>query len=133
MVDGTLRTNYFFIFESYVIFGVEGEPTIGVATEGLLLARKEGCDLVIGYGGGSAIDTGKAIAALLTNAGDFLDYLEVIGKGQSLKNPSVPFIAIPTTSGTGAVIPYYFSFFITSTHLQFFCLFFIELLLLILH
>ena len=62
------------------------------------------CDLIIGLGGGSAIDTGKAIAALLTNAGDPLDYLEVIGRGQALTDAPAPFIAIPTTAGTGAEV-----------------------------
>jgi alcohol dehydrogenase class IV len=62
------------------------------------------CDLVIGIGGGSSIDTGKATAALLTNPGDPLDYLEVIGKGQPLQNPPLPYIAIPTTAGTGSEV-----------------------------
>jgi len=59
---------------------------------------------VIGFGGGSAIDTGKAIAALAANSGEPLDYLEVVGKGESLRNPSLPFIAVPTTAGTGAEV-----------------------------
>ena len=67
-------------------------------------AREAGCDLVIGLGGGSVLDTGKAIGALLTNTGDPLDYLEVIGKGQALTRPSAPYIAIPTTAGTGAEV-----------------------------
>jgi len=48
--------------------------------------------------------TGKAISALLTNPGDVLDYVEVIGRGHSIKNPAAPFIAIPTTSGTGSEV-----------------------------
>ncbi len=60
--------------------------------------------MVISMGGGSAIDAGKAIAALATNPGDPLDYLEVIGKGQPLKNAPLPFVAIPTTAGTGAEV-----------------------------
>jgi alcohol dehydrogenase class IV len=50
------------------------------------------------------IDTGKAVAALLTNGGDPLDYVEVIGKGQPLTKPSAPYMAIPTTAGTGAEV-----------------------------
>jgi alcohol dehydrogenase class IV len=59
---------------------------------------------VISFGGGSAIDAGKAVAALLANPGDPLDYLEVIGRGQPLRSPSAPFIAVPTTAGTGAEV-----------------------------
>jgi alcohol dehydrogenase class IV len=83
---------------------VSGEPTLDVAREGVALARGAGCDLIVACGGGSAIDTGKAIAALLGNGGDPLDYLEVIGRGQPLTRPSLPFIAAPTTAGTGAEV-----------------------------
>jgi alcohol dehydrogenase class IV len=88
----------------YVTFGVEAEPTIEVTLDGTAFARREGCDLVIGFGGGSVIDAGKAIAALLANPGDPLDYLEVIGRGQALVNRAAPNIAIPTTAGTGAEV-----------------------------
>ncbi|MGB3904531.1 MAG: iron-containing alcohol dehydrogenase, partial [Anaerolineae bacterium] len=64
-----------------VSFPVAREPTIEVASRGTQRGREAGCDLVIGFGGGSALDTGKAVAALLTNGGDPLDYLEVIGDG----------------------------------------------------
>ena len=87
-----------------VTFSVVGEPTTEVAREGTEQARQAACDLVIGFGGGSALDTGKAIAALLTNGGDPLDYLEVIGKGRPLTQPCAPYIAIPTTAGTGAEV-----------------------------
>ncbi|MBE9506549.1 MAG: iron-containing alcohol dehydrogenase [Chloroflexi bacterium] len=87
-----------------VTFTVTSEPTIGVAREGTQRAREADCDLVIGFGGGSVLDTGKAIAALLTNGGDPLDYLEVIGQGQPLTEPPVPYIAIPTTAGTGSEV-----------------------------
>ncbi len=85
-------------------FGVYEEPTIDLARRGVQYGREVNCDLVIGIGGGSSVDTGKAAAALLTNPGDPLDYLEVIGKGQPLKNPPLPYIAIPTTSGTGSEV-----------------------------
>jgi alcohol dehydrogenase class IV len=87
-----------------VTLTVAGEPTTDLARAGMTLARNAGCDLVIGCGGGSAIDAGKAIAALLANGGDPLDYLEVIGRGQPLTRPSVPCIAIPTTAGAGAEV-----------------------------
>jgi alcohol dehydrogenase class IV len=83
---------------------VAGEPTTDLVRNGVALARETGCDLVIGCGGGSAIDAGKAIAALLANGGDPLDYLEVIGRGQPLTRPSAPCIAIPTTAGAGAEV-----------------------------
>src|SRR5690349_11943926 len=63
------------------VFAVEGEPTVETARSGTEAARRADCDLVIGSGGGSALDTGKAIAALLTNGGDPRDYLEGIGAG----------------------------------------------------
>jgi alcohol dehydrogenase class IV len=86
------------------VFSTEGEPTLDVVRTGVEKARAAGCDLVIGYGGGSALDTGKAIAALLTNGGDPLDYLEGIGAGRALSRPSAPYIAIPTTAGTGTEV-----------------------------
>jgi alcohol dehydrogenase class IV len=85
-------------------FPVGGEPTLKTIEDGAAHARREGCDLVIGFGGGSVIDAGKAIAALLTNHGDLLDYLEVIGKGRPLVQAPAPYIAIPTTAGTGAEV-----------------------------
>jgi alcohol dehydrogenase class IV len=85
-------------------FAVAGEPTLDVVRSGLAQARQELCDLVIGFGGGSAIDAGKAIAALLTNPGEPLDYLEVVGRGQPLHCPPAPFIAVPTTAGTGSEV-----------------------------
>jgi alcohol dehydrogenase class IV len=87
-----------------VTFPVVGEPTTDTVREATGLARRESCHLVIGFGGGSALDAGKAIAALLTNEGDPEDYVEVIGKGKQLTQPSAPCIAIPTTSGTGSEV-----------------------------
>jgi len=85
-------------------FAVEGEPTVELVRRGVEAAREAGADLVIALGGGSAIDAGKAIAALVANGGDVADYLEVIGKAQPLARPSLPFIAIPTTAGTGSEV-----------------------------
>jgi len=87
-----------------VTVAVAGEPTVDTARAGAQRAREQACDLVIGLGGGSVLDSGKAIAALLTNGGDPLDYLEVIGRGKALAKPSAPYIAIPTTAGTGAEV-----------------------------
>jgi len=88
----------------YSTFPTDGEPGIEDARRGTAQARDTGSDFVIAFGGGSAIDTGKAIAVLLTNPGDPLDYLEVIGAGKPIQNPSLPFIAIPTTAGTGSEV-----------------------------
>lgn len=85
-----------------VPFSIPGEPEIPRIREGVRRARAEQCDMVISFGGGSAIDGGKAIAALLPNSGEPLDYLEVIGKGNPLASPPLPFVAVPTTAGTGS-------------------------------
>ena len=85
-------------------FALHGEPTVDTASEGVQLALEHGCDMVIGLGGGSVLDAGKAIAALATNPGDVLDYLEVVGRGQALINAPLTYIAIPTTAGTGTEV-----------------------------
>jgi len=85
-------------------FHVHGEPTVDTASEGVLAALEHRADMVIGLGGGSVLDAGKAIAALATNRGDIFDYLEIIGKGQPLTNAPLPYIAIPTTAGTGTEV-----------------------------
>jgi alcohol dehydrogenase class IV len=89
---------------SAVTFGVSDEPAIEIVQAGIQFARENECEVIIGLGGGSAIDTGKAIAALITNLGDPLDYLEVIGRGQPLKQTPLPYLAIPTTAGTGSEV-----------------------------
>lgn len=81
---------------------VEKEPAVDDVLQAVGAFQAAGCDLVIGLGGGSALDTGKAVAGLAANPGDPLDYLEVVGAGKPLGKPSVPYIAIPTTAGTGA-------------------------------
>lgn len=87
-----------------VTFSLSGEPTTAIVSVGAQRAREARCDLVIGLGGGSVLDAGKAIAALLTNGGEPLDYLEVIGRGQTITRPAAPYIAIPTTAGTGSEV-----------------------------
>jgi alcohol dehydrogenase class IV len=83
-------------------FEVHGEPTVTMVREGVKFA--EGCDAVIGLGGGSVMDAGKAIAALATNRADVFDYLEVVGKGQPLTEKPLTYVAIPTTAGTGTEV-----------------------------
>lgn len=87
-----------------VVCPIPGEPALEDVARGTASARDAGCELVIGFGGGSALDAAKAISALLTNGGDPLDYLEVIGRGQPLARAAAPCIAIPTTAGTGAEV-----------------------------
>ncbi len=85
-------------------FSVGGEPTVKLARAGAAAAREHGADVVAAIGGGSVIDTGKALAMLLGNGGDPLDYLEVVGSGRKITKPSAPFVAVPTTAGTGAEV-----------------------------
>lgn len=85
-------------------FEIRGEPTVELITGGVNEARQSECNVVIGIGGGSVIDSAKAIAGLVTNPGATLDYLEVIGKGKQLSAPALPCVAIPTTAGTGAEV-----------------------------
>jgi alcohol dehydrogenase class IV len=86
------------------LFTVDGEPTTTLVIEATAQARADQCDAVVAIGGGSAIDTAKAVAGLIPNPGDLFDYLEIVGQGRPLKNPACPFIAIPTTAGTGAEV-----------------------------
>jgi alcohol dehydrogenase class IV len=88
----------------YASFAVPGEPTVELVLSGVERVHGERCDSVIAFGGGSALDAGKAIAALATNPGEPLDYLEVIGRGRALERTPLPFVAIPTTAGTGSEV-----------------------------
>ena len=85
-------------------FRITKEPTVPMVMAGANKARRAACDVVIAIGGGSVIDSGKVIAALLTNQGDLYDYLETIGKGQAIINAPAPFLALPTTAGTGTEV-----------------------------
>ncbi|MEY8842305.1 iron-containing alcohol dehydrogenase, partial [Cribrihabitans sp. XS_ASV171] len=80
----------------------EGEPTLDRLEAALARLRPDRPVLVVAIGGGAAIDLGKALAALLPAPGAPLDYLEIVGKGEKLDRAPFPFIAIPTTAGTGA-------------------------------
>ena len=86
------------------LFAVAAEPTVELARAGVAAAREHGADVVAAVGGGSVIDLGKAVAMLLGNGGDPLDYLEVIGSGRRITQPAVPCVAVPTTAGTGAEV-----------------------------
>jgi len=88
----------------YVTFNVTAEPTTTIVKEAVQKARQVKIDLVIGIGGGSVLDTGKVVAAMLTNKGRLEEYLEVVGDGKPITQNPVPYIAIPTTAGTGAEV-----------------------------
>lgn len=83
---------------------IVGEPTTTAIATAVARARSLGSEVVLGFGGGSAIDAAKAIAGLLTNERELLDYLEVVGRGQPLARPAAPWIAVPTTAGAGAEV-----------------------------
>jgi len=85
-------------------FPVTGEPTVDLIREGVRQVQKAGCDVVISIGGGSVIDAGKAIAAMATNGGEPLEFLEIVGRGRTITSPALPFIAVPTTAGTGSEV-----------------------------
>jgi alcohol dehydrogenase class IV len=91
-----------FVLSDALAWSVRGEPEIAVADEGARRCREAGCDVVVGIGGGSVLDTAKATAVLASNGGEALDYLEGVGRGRVLDRPSLPFIAIPTTAGSGS-------------------------------
>jgi alcohol dehydrogenase class IV len=83
---------------------VSGEPNIKMVEEAAISARRFKPDMVVAIGGGSAIDMGKALAAILPNQGNLYDYVEVVGRNVPLKTKPIPFIAIPTTASTGAEV-----------------------------
>lgn len=85
-------------------FTVSGEPSVEVLGEAVEQARAAQCDVVVGIGGGSVIDTAKAVAALLTNHGAVMEYLEVVGEGKPLAQTAAPCVAVPATAGTGAEV-----------------------------
>lgn len=83
---------------------VPGEPTVDLVRDGAQRVREAACDVVVALGGGSVIDAGKAIACIATNGGDPLEFLEVVGKGRAIEAAPLPFLAMPTTAGTGSEV-----------------------------
>lgn len=87
----------------YAIYeNIPSDPTVKIVDAGTDFARKENSNLVISLGGGSVLDTGKAISVIVTNEGSVADYQEIEGKGRKFQHRPISFIAIPTTSGTGS-------------------------------
>ena len=86
------------------VFPVSGEPSVEMVRAGVAALSQAGCDGVLGYGGGSALDAAKAMAGLAASGSDPLDHLEVIGAGLPLTQPPLPCVAVPTTAGTGSEV-----------------------------
>lgn len=81
-----------------VIFdGITGEPTDTMIEKGVEMLKSSGCDFIIGIGGGSPLDSAKAIAAMAVNEGSIADY-----NGKEITGEILPLAAIPTTAGTGS-------------------------------
>jgi alcohol dehydrogenase class IV len=85
-------------------FSIVGEPTTHTIVAAVAGAKDAEVEVVVSVGGGSVMDAGKAVAAMLTNPGTIEDYLEVVGRGNPLQCRAAPHVAIPTTAGTGAEV-----------------------------
>ncbi len=84
--------------------GAAGEPTPDIVDAAAAMGRSAGVDAVLGIGGGSALDTAKAAAAVITSGGRVRSYLEGVGDGSQITADPLPFIAAPTTAGTGTEV-----------------------------
>ena len=89
---------------STMVFGVATEPTIERVRAAVALLAEAGCDAVLGFGGGSALDVAKAVAVLATSGTDPMEHLEIIGAGRPIELPGLPCVAVPTTAGTGSEV-----------------------------
>lgn len=98
IVDRVLDTLRRSDIEAFVFTDVESDPAVQSVRDGTAAARDARCDLIVGVGGGSALDTSKAIGLMLRNAGDIRDYVGI----DKVPQAGAPVIAIPTTSGTGS-------------------------------
>ncbi|TKF24201.1 iron-containing alcohol dehydrogenase [Vibrio genomosp. F6] len=88
----------------YQHVAINGEPNITMVEETAVSGRKFQPDMVVAIGGGSVIDMGKALAAVIPNQGDVYDYVEVVGRNVPLKTKPIPLIAIPTTASSGSEV-----------------------------
>jgi alcohol dehydrogenase len=83
---------------------VAGEPSPELVDGAVAARRRDPPDVVVGIGGGSALDAAKAIAGLLRSGTTALDHLEGVGRGIAYRGPATPFVAVPTTAGTGSEV-----------------------------
>ncbi|WP_395735717.1 iron-containing alcohol dehydrogenase [Prosthecobacter sp.] len=102
LITGSRPQQYASLLPHVGIHAVSGEPTVEDIQEGVSLAKELEADVIVAIGGGSVVDAGKAIAAMSTQPGDLMRYIEVIGDGKPLEVAPLPYIAVPTTAGTGA-------------------------------
>ncbi len=87
---------------AWEVLGVDGEPSPEGVDAAVAENRDRGIDVVLGIGGGSALDAAKAVAGLLPHGNSVMDHLEGVGRGIPYRGPSLPLIAVPTTAGTGS-------------------------------
>lgn len=97
--------------ESVVFNELPGEPTDVMIMEGVKVFKESGCDFIIGFGGGTPLDTAKAVAAMSVLPGKMIEY-----KGKELKGNFAPLVLIPTTAGTGSEVTRYFVYTNTQTN-----------------
>jgi alcohol dehydrogenase class IV len=86
------------------VVSIPHEPTVDDVRAATDRARTAAADVIVAVGGGSVLDLGKVVAVLLGNGTDPLDHLEVVGRGMPIARPSLPYVAVPTTAGTGAEV-----------------------------
>lgn len=88
--------------ESVVFDKIQPNPIVEHVMEAAEIAKKEGCDFVVGLGGGSSMDSSKSIAVMAANPGHYWDYIfGGSGKGKPIPNKPLPIVCITTTAGTG--------------------------------
>jgi alcohol dehydrogenase class IV len=103
LIDGIQRSLGQNGMQLAVFDGVATEPTVDIVAEGIKAYKDNGCDFIVAVGGGSPIDTAKAVAVMATNPGSIENYK---GAGK-IQKAGVPLMAVPTTAGTGSeVTPY---------------------------
>lgn len=101
-LDGLARQLRAQGMESVCFTGIEYEASPESVDAAVACAKDAGCDMVVAIGGGAVLDAGKAVCGIITKGGSIVDYLEGVGTGKQIIHDPVPFIALPTTSGTGS-------------------------------
>jgi len=89
---------------SLSLLSISGEPEIHEIDDFAETARSFEPDVVVAIGGGSVIDTAKALSALVCNEGSAIDYIEGVGRGRIFHSPGPPLLALPATAGSGAEV-----------------------------